>query len=104
MMDFDVEVRSHIYDRIMNTGRIPLAAEVADGMGRSLEDVRSAFGRLHDGHVLVLQDSGEILMANPFSSVPTPFVVEANGRDYWGNCIWDALGILAMLGGGGRVV
>ena len=103
-MDFDVEVRAYIYDRVMSTGRIPLAVEVAGGMGRSLEEVSRAFGRLHEGHVLVLQESGEILMANPFSSVPTPFVVEANGRDYWGNCIWDALGILAMLGGDGRVV
>jgi hypothetical protein len=104
MMDFDVKVRAYTYDRIMNTGRIPLAAEVAHGLGRSLEEVRGALGRLHEGHVVVLQESGEVLMANPFSSVPTPFVVEASGRDYWGNCIWDALGILAMLGVDGRVV
>jgi hypothetical protein len=37
-------------------------------------------------------------MANPFSAVPTPFRVLADdGRSWWGNCIWDALGILAML-------
>ena len=103
-MASDIEVRAYIYDRIMDAGRIPLAAEVAEGMGVALEEVKDAFGRMHEGHVLVLQESGEILMANPFSAVPTPFVVEVKGREYWGNCIWDALGVLAMLHSDGRVV
>ena len=32
-----------------------------------------------------------------------PFRVEIAGRTWFGNCIWDALGIVAMLGGTGRV-
>ena len=36
-------------------------------------------------------------MANPFSAVPTPFLVKAGGRSYYGNCIWDAMGVPAML-------
>lgn len=36
-------------------------------------------------------------MAPPFSAVPTPFQVEVGDRSWWGNCIWDALGIPAML-------
>lgn len=36
-------------------------------------------------------------MANPFSAVPTPFLVKAGGRSYYGNCIWDAMGVSAML-------
>jgi len=36
-------------------------------------------------------------MANPFSAVPTPFVVTTPQKLYYGNCIWDALGIPAML-------
>jgi hypothetical protein len=41
--------------------------------------------------------SGEVLMANPFSAVPTPFLVKIGDRSYYGNCIWDAMGIPAML-------
>jgi hypothetical protein len=41
--------------------------------------------------------SGEILMANPFSSVPTPFLVKTHESLFYGNCIWDAMGIPAML-------
>lgn len=42
-------------------------------------------------------------MAPPFSAVPTPFAVFAAERLYFGNCIWDALGIPAMLSCDARV-
>jgi hypothetical protein len=29
--------------------------------------------------------------------VPTPFLVKVGDRSYYGNCIWDAMGIPAML-------
>src|SRR5207248_2967833 len=57
-----------------------------------------------ESHVLVLAPGTPyVWMANPFSAIPTPFRVEANGRRYFGNCVWDALGIVAMLGGTGTV-
>jgi hypothetical protein len=59
---------------------------------------------MHDAHMLVLQPSGELLMANPFSAVPTPFVTEVGGRRWFGNCVWDALGILATLHANGRAL
>ena len=42
-------------------------------------------------------------MANPFSAVPTPFRVHADGRWWFANCAWDAFGICAALGVDGRV-
>ena len=54
--------------------------------------------------MLVLQPTGEVLMANPFSAVPTPFVTEVGDRRWFGNCIWDALGILSTLRANGRVL
>jgi hypothetical protein len=100
----DVAVRQEVYGQVMTNGRMPLLAEVAEGLGRPEGEVRESFGRLDAARVLVLQESGEILMANPFSAVPTAYVVEAGERRYWGNCIWDAMGILAMLGSDGRVL
>ena len=38
-----------------------------------------------------------IRMANPFSAVPTPFRVHANGRWWFANCAWDAFGVCAAL-------
>ncbi len=62
------------------------------------QEIQASFQRLAKAHMLVLQrDTGEVLMANPFSAVPTAFLVHAGGVTYFGNCIWDALGIPAML-------
>ncbi|MGO8947607.1 MAG: organomercurial lyase [Ktedonobacterales bacterium] len=102
---FDQQVRSYIYDVLFTQGTVPTAATVAAGLACPPGDVVAAFQRLAQGHVIVLQrDSDEILMANPFSAVPTPFQVEVDGRSYWGNCIWDALGVLAMLKRDGRIL
>ena len=42
-------------------------------------------------------------MAEPFSAVPTSFNVRSGARVWWGNCIWDALAILALVGTDGAV-
>jgi hypothetical protein len=95
---FDRVVRSHVYDYVMREGLPPTIAETSSVLSRSADQVRLSFQRLADGHILVLQKgSDEVLMANPFSAVPTPFLVKAGGRSYYGNCIWDAMGIPAML-------
>jgi hypothetical protein len=100
----DSEIRRLVYDIFRNEGQPPGIFEIADWLNKPVSMVKDAFHRLAQGHILVLQpESGEILMANPFSTVPTPFLVEANDQSWWGNCIWDALGILAMIGKDGQV-
>jgi len=102
---FDQQIRAYVYDAIFKHDTIPTADAIAAGLACLLSDVAAAFQRLAQGHVLVLQkDRYEILMANPFSAVPTPFQVEVERAVYWGNCVWDALGILAMLKRDGRVL
>jgi hypothetical protein len=73
-------------------------AEAAAALERTTREVNLSLRRLADAHILVLQKgSGEILMAAPFSAVPTAFLVKVGDRRYYGNCIWDALGIPSML-------
>src|SRR5215212_4258267 len=94
----DRAVRREVYDVTMREGVPPLAGRVAAALRVSVDDIHASLRRLADAHMLVLQrDTGEILMANPFSAVPTPFRVDAGGLSCYGNCIWDALGIPAML-------
>jgi hypothetical protein len=100
----DSALRLLIYDEIVRTGETPAVATLARLIGASLDDVRTSLRRMHDAHMLVLQPTGEILMANPFSAVPTPFLAEVGGRKWFGNCIWDALGIIATLHADGRVL
>lgn len=96
--DLDPRVRAAVYDATMKRGTPPLVADLAQALRVDANDVRASLQRLADARMLVLQrDGGEVLMANPFSAVPTPFPVRANGLPAYGNCIWDALGIPAML-------
>jgi hypothetical protein len=95
--DNDLKVRSLVYDRFMRTGRAPSVAEMASELRADPGDVQNSLRKLAGLRHLVLQPSGEVLMANPFSAVPTAYVVQADERTYWGNCIWDALGIPNML-------
>jgi hypothetical protein len=103
MLD-DSTLRLHLYDEIVRTSEAPSVAALASHFGSDVKDVGTTLRRMSDAHVLVLQPSGEVLMANPFSAVPTPFVTEAGNRRWFGNCIWDALGILAALHADGHVL
>jgi Alkylmercury lyase len=99
----DLELRNLTYRLLVELGRAPLAAEVADAAGLARSEVAAVWRRLHDVHALVLDRKDEIHMANPFSAVPTPYLVEAAGRSWYGNCAWDAFGICAALHVDGRV-
>lgn len=100
----EVAVRGAIYGRVLTTGAIPSAHHIALDVGASVDDVRVALRRLAEARVVVLQNDGEeILMAPPYSAVPTPFLVMAGAVETFANCIWDALGVLAILRRDGEV-
>ena len=103
MDERDLALRNLTYGLFVELGRAPRPDEVAERSGQSEDDVRAAWGRLHDAHAIVLDDDGSLRMANPFSGVPTPHVVEADGRRWYANCAWDAFGICAALGVDGRI-
>ena len=95
---FDPQVQLDVYRTTAESGRPPRAAEVAGRLGCGTSEVLEAFRRLNERRLLVLApETGEIVMAPPFSAVPTPFLVRSGGTSYFGNCVWDALGIAAAL-------
>jgi hypothetical protein len=101
---FDAAARSQIYEHIFDKGRIPSLPELAAALAQPEAETRASLQRLADAHMLVLApDSDEIVMANPFSAIASPFAVTVAGRLFYANCIWDALGIPAMLGSEGVI-
>jgi hypothetical protein len=102
---FVQQVRLQVLDVAERSGQVPDAVAVAERLGRSAADVADAFRQLGEAHVYVVEpgDPKRLRMANPFSAVPTPVHVEVANRQYFGNCVWDALGIVSLLGGDGRV-
>lgn len=97
--ELDTKVKLAIYGLTAETGRVPNSREVADKINSAEAEVLSAFARLHAKRLLVPEpgDPTRIRMAPPFSGIPTSFPVEANGKRYYANCVWDAYGIAAAL-------
>jgi len=102
--EFDRDVRLHVFRRAADTGVVPQLQEIAAVLGHAPDAVEASLRRLADARLLVLAPgSTAIWMAPPFSAVPTDFTVTSRGRTYFGNCIWDALGIPALLDADGLV-
>lgn len=92
------DIRAYVYQHIAETTRPPRAEEVASRFNLTHEQAISAYEALHQQHALYLKPgTHQILMANPFSGVETPFRVRANDKTYFANCAWDSLGIPAAL-------
>jgi hypothetical protein len=96
-VQFERRLRQYIYECFIRLGRAPRVAEIAAGLSCSAAKIRLGLNRLAATHAFVLQENGELWRAAPFSAVPTAFPVQAGKRSWYGNCIWDALGIPAML-------
>lgn len=104
MDELDLRIRNHIFASFVRSAAAPTVAETARGLALPESEVVGAYGRLHAAHALVLHPgTTEIRMLNPFSAVETPHRVEADGRSWFANCAWDALGIPAALHTDGRV-
>jgi alkylmercury lyase-like protein len=105
-MKTDTDVRLHILEHLLARGTPPSTAETAASLQLTEADAQAAYDRLAAGRVIVLKPgTHDVLMAAPLSGVPTRHVARvADGRSHYGNCVWDALGVIAMLGTDGDVV
>ena len=97
-------LRILIYRHFVQKQCAPTLAEMAKMLSRPLLEIRAAVERLGQSHAIVPQEDGELWRAAPFSAIPTAFPVEIGKRSWYGNCIWDALGIPAMLHKNARVL
>jgi len=97
--DLDTKVKLAIYATTAETGRVPDSSGVANRIDVEENEILEAFKRLHGKRLLFPEpsDPTRIRMAPPFSGIPTKFPVEANGKQYYANCVWDAFGIAAAL-------
>jgi alkylmercury lyase-like protein len=96
--ELDRDVRLFVYRHFLGQGQPPTFEQTAEALGCSAEEAEGSFRRLEAGRVLVFAPGTlDIWMANPLSAFPTPFWVETEQGSWWGTCIWDALGIPAML-------
>jgi hypothetical protein len=92
------QVRAFIYRHFAEMTHAPSVEESAAYFGSTREEAASAYEGLHQRHAIFLKPgTHDVLMANPFSGIETPFKVHANNKTYFANCAWDSFGIPAVL-------
>lgn len=96
--DFETKTKLLIYSVIASSARVPTKSELALHLEADESTVVTALAGLREKKLVFLgRETGEIVMAPPFSAVPTPFAVIAGGRTYYANCVWDAYGVAVAL-------
>ncbi len=104
VQQLDRSLRVEVYRFFVERGRPPVPGELAESLSVTSHAAEASLRRLADARVVVLAPGTPyIWMANPLSALPSPYEVQAQGRTWWGICVWDAFGIIAMLGGDGTV-
>ena len=93
----DSRLRLYVYQHLLRSERVPSVAEMAKQFDCSVRQVRAALERLSQSHAFMTQENGKLWRVAPFSAIPTGFPVKVGKKSWYGNCIWDALGIPAML-------
>ena len=92
------DIRAFVYQYFAETTRPASVEETASRFALTHEEAASAYDALHARHAFFLEPgTHDILMANPFSGVETPFKVHAMDKTYFANCAWDSFGIPAAL-------
>lgn len=103
-MKLDHRVRLALYERFVEDGEPPSPDDVAELLGISLAEAETSYCRMHEAHTIVLMPgTTQVWMAAPLSAVPTAFRVQTPRGEFWGNCVWDGLGVVSMLGDEGTV-
>jgi Alkylmercury lyase len=101
----DDALKLAVYRHIARTGTPPAAVDAARDNGLTVAALEAVYARLAARRLLVLETDGlTIRMAPPFSGVPTQHRVRSDGVEYFANCAWDALGVVAALHRGAEVL
>ena len=90
-------IRWYIYDFIVHNDRCPSLNEIAQEAKLSPLETEGLLRRLENEHSAIILSPGSpnIWLADPFAALPTSYPVIAGDHQWYGMCVWDALGILA---------
>ena len=79
------ELRHRIYRHVAETGVMPLRSVIGGWVGDD-SVAEALLAEMHQRHLLVLDDGGEVLMALPFAATDTGHRVRSGDRSWWANC------------------
>ncbi|MEM1178579.1 MAG: alkylmercury lyase family protein [Acidobacteriota bacterium] len=91
-------LHSEVLRSVVDRGCAPERRTLRSRLRCSAEELDRAFDRLVEIHGVVPHPgTRDVWVIHPFSLAPTPFVVDAGPRRWWGPCAWCSLGIAALV-------
>jgi hypothetical protein len=98
-----LEVLIGAFRHLLETGRPPGQAELAERVGSAPAVVEERLQRLERGMTIRRNDAGSVTVAGGLSVDSTPHRMEFGGRVRFTCCAFDALGILGALRADGTI-
>jgi hypothetical protein len=90
-------VRRAIYDTFAASGHAPSLQHIQELTAADEAQVRQAISKLSAQRHLVLDQSGSVIMAHPFTTVNLGFSVMGERTLWWGGCAWDSFAIPCLV-------
>ena len=98
------DLRVEIYRSFIEEQRAPAPIDIATNLQLDFKQVESALDQLNEQDVIELVSGTHFIwLAHPFSAMDAPFRVFSKGQKWDAICIWDALGVLALMDRSGTV-
>jgi hypothetical protein len=98
------DIRLAVYRSLAVTGLAPGVEALAAATGLSAEAARDALRELHGTRHVVLDESGAVVLAHPFATVPLGFSVMGAQTLWWGGCAWDSFAVPHLVPGAPSVL
>jgi hypothetical protein len=87
-------IRKFIYLAFIEKSHAPIIEEMIEKFPITKLEAIEIFTTLNERHLIVLQPfTNRILMAHPFSNIPTCWMVKSGKKRYYANCAWDAVAL-----------
>jgi hypothetical protein len=86
-------VRRAIYDTFASNGHGPSRPQIRELAGLDEAQLNEALAVLGAQRHLVLDESGTVVMAHPFTTANFGFSVMGKNNLWWGGCAWDSFAI-----------
>jgi hypothetical protein len=103
-MDTTNAVRVELYRWFIQKARATSINEMSATLDIAPADIAAALRELAATDVIAFRPGTEdVWLVHPFCATDAPFIVTAGDKRWHAICIWDALGVLALVNADGRV-
>lgn len=94
-----------IIKSIIENGFAPSVKDLSIILNANEDEVVKGLKKLQEYHGVVLHpNEPKVWVIHPFSMSPTNFYVKSKKGEWWGNCAWCSLGVVALINDDAKII